>query len=409
MIRLTAATSHRFYDKALMLILVVSLSLLAACGSNAGSPQTGGSSSNQVSAGTAPTARPLATATSLQITGAPAVAPGDVKKSAVEDGAKLSRPRRINPVCSSAHLNRLSKANLDRQTSLMQQAGIQWVRFDFVWFDMEPSPNVYSFSKYDAIVNNTTAHNIKVIALVPQYGIPPFYRQDSTNSMSPPANPSDYGRFAKALAAHFKGKIRLYELGNEPNANWGTQPNVAQYTALLKAGYQGVKAGDSTAKVISGGLANIRANDFLVGMYQNGAKGFFDYLGFHPYSWPSSPDDTMNATNFAVTAILRRTMLHFGDNKQIMSTEVGWPTFSGGVDEQTQATYISRVYQKVEYEDYKYVSIACIYDFVNDGADTTNAEDNFGLLRFDYTQKLGYATMSAARRDYNTHFTPTNP
>ncbi len=44
MIRLTSPTSHRFHGKGLMLILVVSLSLLATCDSNAGSAQSGGSS-----------------------------------------------------------------------------------------------------------------------------------------------------------------------------------------------------------------------------------------------------------------------------------------------------------------------------------------------------------------------------
>ncbi len=43
MIRLTSPTSHRFHGKGLMLILVVSLSLLATCDSNAGSAQSGGS------------------------------------------------------------------------------------------------------------------------------------------------------------------------------------------------------------------------------------------------------------------------------------------------------------------------------------------------------------------------------
>src|SRR6266545_8038006 len=91
MIRPTSPTSHRFHGKALMLILVVSLSLLAACGSNAGSTATGGSSgSTQVSAVPAPTAGPLATAASLPITGATAGAGGDIKKIAVENGATLT-------------------------------------------------------------------------------------------------------------------------------------------------------------------------------------------------------------------------------------------------------------------------------------------------------------------------------
>ena len=144
-------------------------------------------------------------------------------------------------------------------------------------------------------------------------------------------------------------------------------------------------------------------------MYDNGVKGYFDYFGFHPYSGPRSPDDTVNAIQFGRLATMRQIMLRNGDNKQIMATEVGWPTFSDGVDEQTQARYINRIYQKIEYEDYKYVPIACIYAFVDDGTDTTDAEDNFGLLRFDSSAKSSYATMLAVGAGYNTHFTPINP
>jgi hypothetical protein len=331
--------------------------------------------------------------------------------SAVVSAKTTNKPKRVNPLCSSAHLTWLSQAELDRQTTLMQQAGIQWVRSDFAWFDMEPSPSVHMFSEYDRIVTTASAHGLRVIALVTQYGIPPFYRQDRTNWMSPPADPQDYKRFAQALATHFRGRIQLYELGNEPDLDWAWPPaaNVAAFSALLKAGYQGIKAGDPRAKVISAGLSNVNPEPFLQGMYDNGVKGYFDYFGFHSYSWPRSADDTVNATPFGRLATLRQLMLNNGDNKQIMVTEVGWPTFSGGVDEQTQATYINRIYQKVEYEDYTDVPIACIYDFVDDGTDMTNAEDNFGLLRFDYTAKPSYAAMSAVRADFNAHFTPMNP
>jgi len=331
--------------------------------------------------------------------------------SVVVSANGTNKPKRVNPLCTAAHLTWLAQADLDRQITLMQQAGIQWVRLDFAWFDMEMSPNVYTFSEYDRIVTTASAHGLRVIALVTQYGIPPFYRQDTTNWMSPPANPQDYQTFTQALATHFRGRIQLYELGNEPDLDWAWPPaaNVAAYSALLKAGYQGIKAGDPRAKIISAGLSNVNPEPFVQGMYDNGVKGYFDYLGFHPYSWPRSPDDTVNAMQFGRLARLRQIMLSRGDHKQIMVTEVGWPTFSGGVDEQTQATHVKRIYQKIEYEDYTYVPIACIYDFVDDGTDTTNAEDNFGLLRFDYAPKPSYATTSAVRADYNAHFTPLNP
>jgi hypothetical protein len=322
-----------------------------------------------------------------------------------------AKTRRINPVCVASHVNWLSQSDVDRQTTLMQQAGVNWNRMTFTWLDMESQPGVYNFSKYDYIVNSASLHGIKLIAVLPQYEIPSWYRQDILNSMSHPQNPQDYGNFAQILATHFRGKIQLYELGNEPDLSgfWPPVADVASYSALLKAGYTGVKAGDPNAKVISGGLSNVNTIPFVQGMYLNGVKGYFDYFGFHPYSWPRSPDDIINATNFARLNEVRQVMLANGDDKPIMATEVGWPTFTGGVTESLQAQYINRVFQKIEYENFQFVPIACIYDFLDDGNDPLNAEYNFGLLRFDYSPKPSYSTMQKIRQDYNAHFTQVNP
>ena len=54
---------------------------------------------------------------------------------------------------------------------------------------------------------------------------------------------------------------------------------------------------DPSAIVLSGGLApapddgtNINAITFLQAMYANGAQGYFDVLGYHPYSYPALPN-----------------------------------------------------------------------------------------------------------------------
>lgn len=320
---------------------------------------------------------------------------------------------RVNPVCSSAHLNWYSQTDLDKQTTLMQQAGINWVRFDFVWIDMEPAPQTYNFSRYDAIVANAASKGISIIAILPQYSIPAWYRQNSADRASPPRDPQDYGTFAQALASHFQGKIKLYEIGNEPDLSWAwpPTPNVASYSALLKAGYTGIKAGDVAAKVISAGISNTNPEPFIQGMYANGVKGYFDYFGFHPYSSPRSPDDTSNPTSFSRLHAVRQIMLANGDDKPIMATEVGWPstTQSGGVSETVQAQYINRVFQKIEYEDFQFVPIACIYDFLDDGNNKAHPEYNFGIVNWKYQKKISFSTLINIRQDYNNTFTPINP
>jgi hypothetical protein len=185
---------------------------------------------------------------------------------------------------------------------------------------------------------------------------------------NPPVSTSDlaaFRTFAQALAKHVsdtwrsKGlKTVAYEIWNEPNLDyeWGATPNAAQYTALLKAGYEGIKAGDSKALVVSAALATTGGTlaggpeeqaqalvwaqqlygtidvvpdlTFLRQMYQSGAKGYFDALGTHPYGGSYAP-----ATPPAQTAIpvyfrraeeQRQVMLDYDDTSPMWATEFGW-------------------------------------------------------------------------------------
>lgn len=321
-----------------------------------------------------------------------------------------TKPYRVNPVCASAHLNRLSITDADKQLSLMQQAGVSWVRFDFGWNEMESVEGNWDFSKYDHIIDTANSKGINVIALMVQWGQPEYIRNG--RSYMSPSSAEEYGYFVANATAHFKGRIRLYELGNEPNISvfWPPAPDVNAYSALLKAGYLAVKQNDPQAKVITAGLAPVDDwQGFIHGMYTTGnIKGYFDYIGYHPYSSPASPD-TMIGTTFSNLLTVKYIEQSYGDNKPIMATEVGWPTFSEGVTESQQADYINRVYQKIMFEDYQYVPVACIYDFINDGTNVSDAEDNFGVIRADYSLKPSFSTLQEVRQKYDFSFSSINP
>jgi hypothetical protein len=332
--------------------------------------------------------------------------------------ALTGKPGRVDPICVASHLNGLSRDDVDRQLTLMQQTGIAWTRFDFNRSGVETAQGVYDWSQWDYIVNDATSKGIHVIALLDQWGVPtwePYYQGPQT-----PDTTAGYSEFASAVARHYKGQIQLYELGNEENTSvfWPPSPNVSTYTQLLIAGYNNIKAVDPSAKVISGGLApaqgsNIDPLIYLQQMYAHGAEGHFDYLGIHPYSQPNSPDvvsQSSSAMTFNIVSRLKSLMEKEGDqNKQIMVTEIGWPSYSEGVTQSSQSAYISRVYTKIMHENYQYVALACIYDFVNDGTDTTNDQDNFGVLNQNYTPKPAYTAVRNAASDFAANFTAIAP
>lgn len=294
----------------------------------------------------------------------------------------------------------------------MQQAGIYWVRLEIKWHLIEPVSGTWDFSIYDRLVNGILSRGMQIIGLLPQYSVPSWY---GTPSNQPPA-PADYAAWIQVVAARYKGRILFYELGNEPNGSsfWYPTPDAAAYTALLQAGYPAIKSVDSNAQIISAGLSPTGAigpTTFLTTMYAHGAQGYMDAVGYHPYSWPLSPDVTSGQQAlFSVLATIISIMRANGDgNKQIIVTEIGWPTYSKGVTESIQAAYTARVFQKVLYENYQYVGIVCIYDFLDDGTDPTNAENHFGVLRADLSKKPSYTALQQARNAYHTHFNKYAP
>jgi PKD repeat protein len=206
---------------------------------------------------------------------------------------------------------------------------------------------------------------------------------------NPPVSAGDlaaFHNFAQALAAHVSSIWRpqgletaAYEIWNEPNLDyeWGGRPNAAQYTALLKAGYGGIKAGDPRAIVVSAGLATTggSAKDlalarqlynavevvpdltFLRTMYNNGAKGYLDALGSHPYGGPDAPGtppgEASGPIYFRRAEEQHDVMLAYGDASPVWATEFGWVLETGcnlgehewmEVGEAQQAEYLAAAY-----------------------------------------------------------------
>ena len=131
--------------------------------------------------------------------------------------------------------------------------------------------------------------------------------------------------------------------------------DVVRYTQLLKQAYITIKLRDASAIVISGGTSpaadngtDMSARTFLTTTYQNGAKGSFDAVGHHPYTFPNPPEyyPTIDGgdPNWSAwyimdesTPSLRSVIVGKGDSgKKIWATEWGYPT-GGGASSVTEA------------------------------------------------------------------------
>ena len=265
---------------------------------------------------------------------------------------------------------------------LIRDAGFKFIRQEFPWEDIEPARkgefwdnkfNHSTWDKYDRIVKLADEYDLQIIARLDH---PPNWpRADGAarGNFAPPDNYDDYGDFVNAVVSRYQGKIKYYQLWNEPNIypEWGEQPvNANDYVRLLKTGYTRAKEADPNAVIISAGLAqtletgprNVSDLIFLQQMYDAGAKNYFDILAVMNYGLFTGPGDhraDASRTNFSRPVLIREIMVKNGDaNKPMWAMEIGWNalpfSFSdapyGRVTAQQQGKYAAQAYERAQNE-----------------------------------------------------------
>jgi polysaccharide biosynthesis protein PslG len=295
----------------------------------------------------------------------------------------------------------------------MKEAGITSVRMDADWSWVQPvSPTKFDWTAIDQEVKSARAAGMSVDLIID--GCPPWAALAGTrgDAHPQPASAAQYATWAAEVAARYAPQgVGMFEIWNEPNnaGFWQPKPNPAAYTADLVAAYAAIKRVDPSAFVISGGLApepndgtNISAIDFLKAMYADGAKGHFDALGFHPYSFPALPDTYEQWSAWSQMAqtdpSIRSVMTSNGDSgKSIWITEFGAPSSGpGGIGQAAQANQLTQAIAFAKKTSW--IGALYIYSWQDDGTDPTNDQDWFGLLTATGSPKPSYAAVVKAIR-----------
>lgn len=187
----------------------------------------------------------------------------------------------------------------DRDLKLVQEAGFRWVKQEFAWREIEGAgKGAFDWGRTDRVMDQIDSHGLKVIA---RLGVQPEWAGGGYPEVGPPNNLQDFADFAAAVATRYKGRVDAYQIWNEPNLarEWGNRPpNPAEYTEMLRVAYQAIKAVDPYPIIISAGLAPTTRNDdvarpdtyYIQGLYDAGAKPYFDALGAHGAGYGSSPE-----------------------------------------------------------------------------------------------------------------------
>ena len=109
------------------------------------------------------------------------------------------------------------------------------------------------------VVDLAEKHDLEIVARLDH---PPAWSrsrpQEETGPFAPPDRVSDYGDYVAAVAERYRGRIRYYQLWNEPNIypEWGEQAvDPVAYTEMLRVAYERAKEADPNVYVIAAPLA----------------------------------------------------------------------------------------------------------------------------------------------------------
>jgi hypothetical protein len=272
--------------------------------------------------------------------------------------------------------------DIDQALSWARGTGVEWIKQQVEWTNIENAPGEYDWRELDRIVEKVNGYGFKLLLSLNHA---PAWTRAETLEYGPPHDPAEFGRFAGMLAARYAGRVAAYELWNEPNLRreWHGEPlDPALFVALIREGSLAVHAADPSAQIISGAPAVTGINDgeaavddrvYLRGMVAAGVGKWVDGIGVHPYGFANPPEEHWDDPIHVAPSHNNHPSFFFRDTLEdyhailvegglgsvpLWVTEFGWPSidnlgavntvgweYARDVTEAQQAEYVVRGFQ----------------------------------------------------------------
>jgi hypothetical protein len=299
----------------------------------------------------------------------------------------------VNPFGVNVFLEQeVEPAKRELAVQMAAAAGFHWLRQEFPWEDIEISAkgdfwdhkfNQSAWDKYDHIVDLAEKFDLELIVRLSN---PPAWSRAAGNAngtYAPPDNYDDFGDFVEAVVTRYRGRVKYYQIWNEPNIypEWGEQAvDPEAYAELLKVAATRARAADPEAVIILGALASTieltptppyGLNDlvYLQRLYDAGAAPYFDILAMQGYGLWSGPSDRRmhpRVMNFSRPRFVRDLMVRNGDaHKPIWISEMNWNAVPddigdkrfGQVTPEEQASNLVQAYARLQ-EEWPWLGVA---------------------------------------------------
>lgn len=141
-------------------------------------------------------------------------------------------------------------------------SGVKWIHLGADWGSLQTAPgagpdynpskwNMTDVMKFDAIVNRLSASGVSMVwtlGFTAPWASSMPGSPNATRYPPAPANWSDWNAFVSVITNRYKGKIKHWEVWNEPDLSGFWLGSVAQYHELLMRASQEIRATDASNK-----------------------------------------------------------------------------------------------------------------------------------------------------------------
>lgn len=293
-------------------------------------------------------------------------------------------------------------------TTVAQKMNSEWVRDEIRWRDVEWTIGNLAIPSKASWVDETVEKGMKPLCIL-GFGNVAYMENDEYTNLHLPTLGTKTGteatkeqtywdawmNYVRLVATTYKGKIKAYEVWNEPNHTYfNNNVNADNYAKLYLATRELIHSIDPKAIVLCGAVAgadNDFVSDVLTYIKKNGGVSQIDAFSLHFYVPGSTPEEQY-LSNLNKTYML--TFMLNGYKGPIWMTENGAYTGSAenAVTEREQAAFAVRF--PVIFDSFlKSVNTTgenFWYDLRNDGTEAANSEHNYGLTYNDFSPKPAY-------------------
>jgi hypothetical protein len=301
---------------------------------------------------------------------APASPPGTPR-------AAIELPR--NPLGVVVHLGEPN----ERLLRAVADAGLRWVRTDFIWAAFEPERGKLQCPEsIDKMVDQGRKMGLEWMCIL-----------NGDNAKCYPDDPYNeeaYARFAAFVAEHFKRRITFFEILNEPLGQMGKYGYWQKYDGLVNAAAAAIKKVRPDAFVAPNTAYPHDTFTFIPRLSEA-----VDGVTLHPYPYQTIPEmgdvssdppyEKKDGTFRSEIECVREWLAAAKCGKRIALTEFGWPTYwpqgklmtYEAVTAEAQAKYLPR--RMIEA-----MAMGCdpviSYDIWDDFDNPSHPEAHFGIV-----------------------------